>query len=470
MYYSSLLKLCGWEEEQISRERPRLDQAFGILNLGPEDMERAEARVIEGYDVDLMGVRKALGVWIGGMVDVVLSKREGKRLVYYSFPPLGGLSGVISVIGKGEILCVCPEFILDIALGAIFDRIDPILEAGEAKALPPGRALCGLNKIRIGAVTEGIIPVPDLLLASSFYCDQGGQTDEWLREVYGIPWVVMDNVMDSPWGEFPNLTPERVSYLAAEMESGWIEAAEILGYQPNKEHWAAYYDLYSKFNQGIAKSNRSMKADPPPVSQANLQVVRFLRNGISYNRFPEALKAIETLVPELEARVDKGIGPLPKGSPRVCSFLIPQRDQSIAHLFEKAGIAIPVTFLSYDAYTGTVDSTYTSLAERNAQVELKRGLYHSTSAVLHWTKKAVEDFGLDGILWTQPIHCRPMSGTGYFFKKAIEEELKIPVLSLEVDWYDNRVFSGESMRTKIETFGHLLAARKAKRAAHGKEN
>jgi benzoyl-CoA reductase/2-hydroxyglutaryl-CoA dehydratase subunit BcrC/BadD/HgdB len=470
MYYSALLKLCGWEEEQIALERTRLDEAFKILDLGPEEMKAAEARVFEGYDVDLMGVRKALGVWIGGMVDVVLSKREGKKLVYYSFPPLGGLSGVISVIGKGEILCVCPEFILDIAFGAIFNRIDPILESGEQSALPPGRALCGLNKIRVGAITEGIIPVPDLLLSSSFYCDQGGQTDEWLREIYGIPWVVMDNVMDSPWGEFPRLTPERISYLAAEMENGWAEAAEILGYQPNEEHWAAYYKLYSKFNQGIAKTNRSMKADPAPVSQSNLQLVRFLRNGISYDRFPEAIRAIETLAPELEERVQNGMGPLPKGSPRVCSFLIPQRDQSVAHLIEKAGISIPVTFLSYDAYTASLDSAYTTLSERNAQVELMRGLYHSTWAVLYWTKKAVQDFKLDGVLWTQPIHCRPMSGTGYLFKKAVEQELKIPVLSLEVDWYDNRIFSGESMRTKIETFGHLLAARKVKRELNPKGN
>jgi benzoyl-CoA reductase/2-hydroxyglutaryl-CoA dehydratase subunit BcrC/BadD/HgdB len=470
MHYSSLLKLCGWEDGQISRERKRLDEAFGILDLGPREMKDAEARVIKGYDVDLMGVRKALGVWIGGMVDVVLSKREGKKLVYYSFPPLGGLSGVISVIGKGEILCVCPEFILDIALGAIFNRIDPILESGEERALPPGRALCGLNKIRVGAMAEGIIPVPDLLLSSSFYCDQGGQTDEWLREVYGIPWVVMDNVMDSPWGEFPELTSERVSYLAAEMENGWAEAASILGYTPNEEHWTAYYKLYSKFNEGIAKTNRFMKADPTPVSQSNLQVVRFLRNGISYDRFPEALKAIGTLAAEIEERVRKGIGPLPKGSPRVCSFLIPQRDQSIARLIEKSGIAIPVTFLSYDAYTSALDSNCTTLSERNARVELTRGLYHSTWAVLHWTMAAVRDFELDGILWTQPIHCRPMSGTGYLFKKAIEEQLKIPVLSLEVDWYDNRIFSGESMRTKIETFGHLLAAKKAKRELYQKGN
>jgi benzoyl-CoA reductase/2-hydroxyglutaryl-CoA dehydratase subunit BcrC/BadD/HgdB len=462
VYYADLLKLCGWEEDQMAREKPRLDEAFRILDLGPGEMKIAEGRVAEGYDIDLMGVRKALGVWIGGLVDVVLSKKEGKKVVYYSFPPLGGLGGRISAIGKGDILCVCPEFILDIVLGAIFDRIDPIMETGEEKALPPGRALCAMNKIRIGAIAKGIIPVPDLLLASSFYCDQGGQTDEWLHEVYGVPWVVMDNVMDSAWDEFPNITPERISYMAAEIEDGWTEAAKILGQKPDEKHWGEYSKLYGEFVAGIAKTNRAMKTDPPPISQSNLQLVRFLRNATSYDRFPDALKAIDLLIPELEERVQEGAGPLPKGSPRVCSFLIPQRDQSVAHLIEKAGIAIPVTFLSYDAYTAMLDTTYTTISEKSAQTELSRGLYHSTSAILYWTKKAVEDFDLDGVLWSQPIHCRPMASSGFVLKKAIESEMHIPVLILEVDWYDNRVFSGETMRTKIETFGHLLAARKAK--------
>lgn len=461
MYYADLLTLCGWERDRIEREGPRLDEAFDILGLGPEEMRTAECRVREGYDIDLMGVRKALGVWIGGLVDVVLSRREGKKVVYYSFPPLGGLSGRISAIGKGEILCVCPEFVLDIALGAIFDRIDPIMETGEENALPAGAALCAMNKIRIGAIEKGIIPVPDLLLASSFYCDQGGQTDEWLREVYGVPWVVMDNVMDSPWGEFPELSPDRISYMAAEIENGWIEAAEILGRRPDEDQWGEYAGLYREFVEGIAETNRAMRADPPPLSQSNLQVVRFLRNATSYDRFPDALLALDTLIPELEQRVKSGTGPLPKGSPRVGSFLIPQRDQDIARLIEKAGITIPVTFLSYDAYTEMLENEGT-MAEKSARTELSRGLYHSTSAILYWTRRAVKDFALDGILWTQPIHCRPMASSGFILKKAIEEELGIPVLTLEVDWYDNRVISGETMRTKIETFGHLLAARKAR--------
>jgi benzoyl-CoA reductase/2-hydroxyglutaryl-CoA dehydratase subunit BcrC/BadD/HgdB len=462
MYYTELLTLCGWEEDRISRERPRLDEAFGILGLGSEEMKIAEGRVREGYDIQLMGVRRALGVWIGGLVDVVLSKREGKKVVYYSFPPLGGLGGRISAMGRGGILCVCPEFILDIALGAIFDRIDPVMETGEEKAMPPGAALCAMNKIRVGAIEKGIIPVPDLLLASSFYCDQGGQTDEWLREVYDIPWVVMDNVMDSAREEFPNLSPERISYMAAEIENGWIEAAKILDRKPDEEDWGDYARLYSRFVEGIAEINNAMRSDPPPVSQSNLQVVRFLRNATGYDRFPDALRAIEILIPELNERVRKGIGPLPKGSPRVGSFLIPQRDQSVAHLIEKAGIAIPVTFLGYDAYTNMVDKDCASTAEKSARTELSRGLYHSTSAILYWTLKAAEDFQLDGILWTQPIHCRPMASSGFILKKAIEKELGIPVLILEVDWYDNRTISGETMRTKIETFGHLLAARKVK--------
>jgi len=99
---------------------------------------------------------------------------------------------------------------------------------------------------------------------------------------------------------------------------------------------------------------------------------------------------------------------------------------------------------------------------KKRRTELSRGLYHSTSALLNWTKRAVEDFDLDGILWSQPIHCRPMSSSGFILKKAIEKECGIPVLILEADWYDNRVISGETMWTKIETFGHLLAVKKAK--------
>ena len=35
--YTELLRLCGYEEEEIEKERPRIDKAFKKLDIGPED-------------------------------------------------------------------------------------------------------------------------------------------------------------------------------------------------------------------------------------------------------------------------------------------------------------------------------------------------------------------------------------------------------------------------------------------------
>ena len=42
MYYDKLLGLCDYEPEEIERERQRLERAFALLQLTPEDFTRAE--------------------------------------------------------------------------------------------------------------------------------------------------------------------------------------------------------------------------------------------------------------------------------------------------------------------------------------------------------------------------------------------------------------------------------------------
>ena len=44
-YYDELLKLCGFEDEEIKNERPRIDKAFQKVEIGPEDMKPAESWV-----------------------------------------------------------------------------------------------------------------------------------------------------------------------------------------------------------------------------------------------------------------------------------------------------------------------------------------------------------------------------------------------------------------------------------------
>ena len=59
-YYDELLKLCGFEDDEIKKQKPRIDQVFQRLELGPEDMKTAERWVRQNHVVELLGARKLL--------------------------------------------------------------------------------------------------------------------------------------------------------------------------------------------------------------------------------------------------------------------------------------------------------------------------------------------------------------------------------------------------------------------------
>ena len=77
--YDELLKLCAFDEAEIAAQRTRIERAFEKLNLGPQDMERAVNRVQKYFDIELLGVRKSLGIWLKELFDAVLAREEGKK-------------------------------------------------------------------------------------------------------------------------------------------------------------------------------------------------------------------------------------------------------------------------------------------------------------------------------------------------------------------------------------------------------
>ena len=68
-YYDELLKLCGFEVEEIDKERPRINETFQKLQICPEDMEPAQRWVRQNHDVGLEGVRKLLAAWLKELID-----------------------------------------------------------------------------------------------------------------------------------------------------------------------------------------------------------------------------------------------------------------------------------------------------------------------------------------------------------------------------------------------------------------
>jgi len=226
-HYDELLKLCGFEDKEINTERSRIEEVFQRLELGPEDMKTAESWVKQNHDIELMGVRKILRLWLKELIDLVLAKDEGKKLVYYGFPTITGPAAAIAA-SSDAIYCVCPDAVLSHTVGQIFNKLNPILEAGEQNGLPPGHSLCSLQQVRLGGMVKGIIPVPDMVLTSSYYCDMGSKADELIHQRYRHPAIYVDGSMDSRWGEFPNYFPERIDFLGGELNKALGKVKEIL--------------------------------------------------------------------------------------------------------------------------------------------------------------------------------------------------------------------------------------------------
>jgi benzoyl-CoA reductase/2-hydroxyglutaryl-CoA dehydratase subunit BcrC/BadD/HgdB len=456
-YYDELFKLCGFEDEEIEEERPRIEKTLAILGLSPEDIENAEKWVQQYHDVSLKGVRKLLGAWLKELIDVVLSREDGKKIVYYGFPAILGPGLMISASAK-DIIVTAPDMVLDHTMGHIFNKLNPILEAGEANGLPPGHAMCSLWQAKIGGVAKGIVPIPDMALASSYFCDMGSKADDLVAAQHGIPVVYIDGVMDSKWGEYPDYLPERVHYLGAQIDQALLKAEEILDIKIAADAWEKSQEVGKAFVNNLLRLLELMRADPVPISVVELELLEALSIASTGRGIKEGIKAMEILIQELEERVKQGIGITEKGAPRVMMYVGHCSDPRVTRLVEEVGLAVPLTMIL--AWVGgppfKATKTYDTPGERIADHELASGLFHGTDCIIKRFVMGAEVMKLDGFIADYIFNCRPTATISHNLKKYIEETTDIPVLSLEMDPFDSRAYSAASLRNKVETFAYML--------------
>jgi benzoyl-CoA reductase/2-hydroxyglutaryl-CoA dehydratase subunit BcrC/BadD/HgdB len=457
--YGELLKLCGFGEDDIQKQKSRLDQVFDRCKLGPRDFAVAEKWVRENHEVGLAGVRKILGLWLMEFVDLVLAKEDGKKIVYFGFPTITGPAMAIGT-ASDEVLVTCPDVVLCYSLGQIFNKLGPILEAGEENGLPPGHGLCSLQQIRVGALAKGVIPAPDMVLTSSYYCDMGSKTDELLHEVYGHPAVYVDGSMDSRWGDFPDFSGERIEYLGSQLEKIFEKAEEHLGVRVTKEALAESAARRSKIFRDLNELVELLKgADPQPISIVEIEMARRLTNGSASQRLlTEGPKAFSLFCGEVKERISKGIGVIPKGAPRVMISVAHFSDPSVTHMMENCGFSIPATLFGLLTSKGREKTPFLS-GTILAQQEMQGGMFHSTYGLVKSASELTKEIRLDGIIWNYLFNCRPLSQPSHLLKRLVEKETGIPVLSLEMDIYDSRTYSAEALRTRVEAFAEMLRAR-----------
>ncbi len=460
--YDDLMKICGFEADELEKQRPRIETVFQRLGIVSEDYGPAEKRLQEEHDIELKGVRLVFRAWLLELFDLVLARDEGKKIFYYSYPNIQGPGQAIRAAAPENLWVGCPDVVLCHTLGQIFDKLLPILEAGEERGLPPGHALCSLQQIRNGGLAVGAIPIPDMTAGSSYYCEIASKTDELMQEIYGYPAVYIDGSMDSRWGEAPDYDPKRITFLGGQIDKLFADVKEILGVEVTREAWDKALFNSKQIFSALGRMTELMTADPVPISGVETGLALNLASACTGIAMIEGPEAVRTLCAEVQERVEKGEGIMEKGAPRIMNFIQPFSDAGITHMFENAGLALgaSITTVRPDKTIGPKISPKT-LGEELAVKVMRGGAFHSNYGFVERFENSVKALNIDGVIFGYQYSCRPLAQCSHLFKQYIEKNTGIPVLSLEMDYYESRSYGAETLKTKVEAFAEILRARKA---------
>jgi benzoyl-CoA reductase/2-hydroxyglutaryl-CoA dehydratase subunit BcrC/BadD/HgdB len=334
-----------------------------------------------------------------------------------------------------------------------------VLEKAEESGLPPGNSFCSLQQVRNGALALGIIPIPDLVTGSSYFCDMGSKSDELLHEVYGHRAIYVDGSLDAKWGKWPNYQPEKVEFFGAQINKLFDTVKKVLGVEITREAWYTASTSRANFNKILSRLVDLKQADPMPISDVVSTMAIQIFGASTGRSVTEALAAIDILCQEVGVRIEKGIGVVEKGAPRVLHFFPHFSDPGVTHMMEEVGLAI-TTGAFRPPPQGEDKPTFATLGEELAYQAVGAGGFHSMFGMAKLYEERVKSLNVDGVIWDYLYNCRPLALGSHLIKQWIQERTGVPVLSLEMDIYDSRYYSAESLRTRVETFAEILRAKK----------
>lgn len=464
-----LLKLCGFREHDIKSELPRVEKAFVRLGINARDIEQGKQRLTKYYDIQLEGVRKSLRLCVLELVNLVLARDEGKTKIIYCFMTPDFVKIQSAAVSRSkEVYAAQPTELFQLIYGCIFDKMVPVLEAAESRWLKAGAvAHCANVKAIAGLFALDLIPRPDLLVSSGFLCEVAPKTIDLLHELYDIPTSCLDTCGDREFREPPAAIGRTAGLAAKSMRKLTERVQELVGFEITDDMLREVLDAKGKLEGAVRRVQVLLEeSDPIPISITHENIWRCLGGNLplSIGDLSEATDAMNTLYEELQERVNKGLGVVPKGAPRVLTFCPSDyTDPRSGYLITQAGIAAVAKSFDFQATDeGGQPVQITAMKDPYEAISLKRQrsfVSLNLSARIATIIEGCRRLNVDGFMDRFHVGCRTVTGDAMMIKEALTTELGIPVLLIEWEDFDPRVFNHEEYKRRLEVFKTMMANR-----------
>ena len=328
-----------------------------------------------------------------------------------------------------------------------------LCQIAEATGYPAD--LCSYARGHIGAVLQpknaplNGMPRPDLLVCCTNICGTVHKWYEALADLYDVPLFVLDV-------PFQRTTPAEahiIAYVADQLHEfvAWLEAHTGRRLKPNK-----FRSVLAFSSEAVALWQQILefgKHTPSPINSPDLFIA--MAPIVALRGTRRAIDCYRRLKAELEERVAQGIGAVPGERCRLLwdNIAIWYRLYRFFRPFMDAGACFVA-----DTYTNSwtieldLEEPFVSLARAYTGVFINIDLPTRLRTITDLARR----FQVDGMVMHANRSCKPFSITQSDVRDTLREELSLPVLILEADMCDSRLYNEGSVRERVAAFLETL--------------
>lgn len=448
-----LLELCGFGSADMDRELPRVARTFDKLGINDEDIARAKQRLDTYFDIEMEGIRKGLKIYVLELVDLMLAREEGKKKLLYGFMTSRCFETIsYALMAKSEeIYSARIGFMFHRVLGYIFGKMVPVYEAAERVWVKAGGVThCGNVKSVVGLYALDRLPRPDMMVTAGFLCETAPKTVGMIHEFYGIPTGYYDTCQDVSVKESPEAAGRTIDFAVKSMKRFVEKVQEVVGFEITDEMLMEAIRASSKIGEANRKLGELLlNCGSVPVRPTSEMLVGSF--PVKMADIPKVIDAVDTLYEEVQARIKKGVKVVQDGAPRILTtHPLHSTDPRMEHLITELGITLVRPGFGPPAVEirDGEEDPYVLMAGRGAM--------GGVSEKIDMIVESCRQTKVDGLLDVYHAGCRTMVGDALIIKEAVEKEVGIPVLLMEWENFDSRVYNHKQYKRRLEVFRTMM--------------
>jgi benzoyl-CoA reductase/2-hydroxyglutaryl-CoA dehydratase subunit BcrC/BadD/HgdB len=372
------------------------------------------------------------------------AKEEGKPVAWVNFGVISELFWAMDIV----------PVVIDVMTGMTAPTASAIKYIDMAEEHIPDY-VCSNNKVLIGAALAGDIPIPDILVHPSHPCDSNLATYPVMAEYFGFPYFCID---------MPYFRSERGSqYVAGELEKLVSVLEEITRRKLDVDKLKQAMEYSNLAHQYILKISELRQTIPCPYS--SIETISEYGIVLSLAGTPQLVDYFQRRYEWTRDRVARKEGHLAKGREKIRLVWIygaPAFDLSIFVWLERQYGAVSVANMNNNFVMKPVEdiSDYEKilrgLAEKVTYLPMTRECGGPWEHYLDATIDLCRRYKADAAIFAGHVACKSNWAVMKLVKDKIYDELGIPTLLLEVDLFDPRVASSESIKAKFDAFFELI--------------